>query len=179
MDYWKKRKTESVRLEKVEFKVFGLGGATWVADDAQRKAAWEMYVELVTRVAVVPLREGDGLIREALSSLHSLFAETRRILKLYGPAVARRLRLESLSFADIAIAVLNRGIRPFLTKWHPRLSRFEVASNATPREEEWPEVTQCRRELDELRAALSAYADILAEAAGVDPIQPAASHLTD
>jgi hypothetical protein len=34
----------------------------------EREAAWEMYVELVTRVTVVPLGADRGLVREALTS---------------------------------------------------------------------------------------------------------------
>jgi hypothetical protein len=169
MGYLKKRKTEGIRLDKIEMKLFGLGGATWVADDTERKAAWEMYVELITRITVEPLVTDQGLLREAMNSIYSLFGETRRILRSSGPNVARRKK-ESLSFAEIAVAVLNRGIRPFLTKWHARLKQFEDTPQGTRNEAAWPEANECRRELDTLRAALCAYADILAEAAGVDVI---------
>src|SRR5437868_3696987 len=62
---------------------------TWVPDDAERMAAWELYVELVTRSAVVELAPTEGLLREALSSLYALFDLTRAILKRYGPSVAK------------------------------------------------------------------------------------------
>ena len=60
---------------------FGLGGltGTWEPDDNEREAAWEMYVEFVTRVTVVELGPDEGLLREALTSLYSLFATTRAI----------------------------------------------------------------------------------------------------
>ena len=54
----------------------GLSG-TWVPDDDERSAAWEMYVELVTRVSVVGLGPGEGLLREALTSLYQLYDITR------------------------------------------------------------------------------------------------------
>ena len=38
-----------------------------------------MYIELVTRIAVIELRPEEGLLREALSSLYSLFDTTRKI----------------------------------------------------------------------------------------------------
>jgi hypothetical protein len=31
---------------------FGIGSASWEADPTERNAAWELYIELVTRVAV-------------------------------------------------------------------------------------------------------------------------------
>ena len=61
---------------------------TWEPNDAERLAAWELYVELITRVAVVPLPAGEGLLREALTSLYTLFAATRDILRRHGPGIA-------------------------------------------------------------------------------------------
>ncbi len=49
----------------------------WAPDEAERLAAWEMYVELATRITVQPLTPDEGLIREALTSYYSLFATTR------------------------------------------------------------------------------------------------------
>src|SRR5437016_864259 len=37
---------------------------TWEPNEDERKAAWELHVELVTRIAVVPLGADDGLLRE-------------------------------------------------------------------------------------------------------------------
>ncbi len=70
---------------------FGLGGVeqTWEPDDDERRAAWELYVELSTRITTVPLQAGTGLQREALTSLYTLFGTTREILRRYGPGVAQ------------------------------------------------------------------------------------------
>lgn len=86
-------------------------------DPTTRKAAWELYVELVTRVAIEPLQLNHGLLRESLSSLYSLFPTTRQILRQAGPGVGASRH----SVGGIAIAVLNKGLRPFLAKWHPLL----------------------------------------------------------
>ncbi len=50
---------------------FGIGSASWEADPTERNAAWELYVELVTRVAVQSLNPQEGLVREAMNSLLS------------------------------------------------------------------------------------------------------------
>lgn len=55
---------------KLDLKLFPIGG-TWEPNDTERRAAWELYVELVTRISVVPLR--DGIAREALTSLYAIF----------------------------------------------------------------------------------------------------------
>lgn len=143
---------------------------TWHADDAQRRAAWELYVELVTRISIQPLEADEGLLREALSSLYSLFSETRRILREYGPDVARPERKQLLAFGQIAIEVLNHGLRPFLAKWHPLLADHEArrgAASASAHERAWEFATAFRAELASLQATLASYADLLATACGV------------
>ncbi len=65
---------DSAFLKKVSVSLpFGIGSAEWETDPAERKAAWSLYVELVTRIAVQPLEVDTGLIREALNSLYNLF----------------------------------------------------------------------------------------------------------
>lgn len=96
-DYWRRRKTESTELTEVEVSLPGVKGK-WLADRKQQTAAWEMYVELITRISVEPLPAGQGVLRETLSSFYSLFGETRRIMKEQGPAVARQLPGSELSF---------------------------------------------------------------------------------
>jgi len=65
----------SAKLVKVTVKIPGIEGE-WIADRDQQVAAWEMYVELVTRVSIQPLRDSEGVLRKALSSLYALFGET-------------------------------------------------------------------------------------------------------
>src|SRR4051812_39335975 len=108
---------------------WGLGkvGGTWTPDEEERNAAWEMLVELSTRIALVNLRPGQGLLREALTSHYSLFAITREILRRHGAATAQPdpRRGSTVSFAALAISVLNGAIRPLLAYWHPTLADYE------------------------------------------------------
>lgn len=162
--------TTSVKLVEVEVNLPWVKGK-WIADTAQRDAAWEIYVELVTRIAIQPLGPGEGLMREALSSLYALFIETRRVLKAYGPRVATRLTKAELSFGEIAVVVLNQHLRPFLSKWHPLLQAHEALRGPTtpPLAHEliWPQAPQLRQELEELRGPLTKYTDLLAHACGI------------
>jgi hypothetical protein len=95
---------------------------SWKVDTIQKKAAWSLYVELVTRIAVQPLEVDQGLVREAMNSLYSLFGTTREVLKAAGPDVGASRD----SVGGIAITVLNNGLRPFLAKWHPLLQAWEA-----------------------------------------------------
>ncbi len=155
-------------LKKVSVSLpFGIGSATWEADSTQRRAAWSLCVELVTRVAVQPLEIDEGSLRETLSSLHTLFGSTREILKASGPDVGA----SKDSVGGIAIAVLNNGLRPFLSKWHPRLQNWEARRTAEQsikeHEKVWVEEAQIRQELETLRKDLEQYATALAVIAGV------------
>jgi len=73
-------------------------------------AAWDMYVELITRIATQRLDENTGDEETALNSVYSLFDITRTVLKEKGR--------NAPNFTKIAIIVLNQVIRPFTAKWH-------------------------------------------------------------
>ena len=156
-------------LKKVSVSLpFGIGSAEWEADPTERRAAWSLYVELVTRIAVEPLEGEEGLLREGLNSLYSLFGTTREILKEAGPDVGASRN----SVGGIAIAVLNKGLRPFLTQWHPRLQVWEAErpADVSPykHEQQWSEAPKLQSSLALLRRDLNQYALALAEIAGVE-----------
>ncbi len=118
---------------KVSLNLPIIGGieGSWKPNEDERKAAWEMYVELVTRISVAELQPDEGMLRETLASLHTLFGTTRQILRSYGPAVAGTqfedaegplvLGQRGVSFGYLAVAILNAVLRPVLAKWHPLL----------------------------------------------------------
>ncbi len=115
-----------------------------------------------------PLQLDQGLLREALTSLYSLFESTRQILHAAGPNVGAARN----SIGGIAIAVLNRGLRPFLSKWHPQLQAWEARRDPQidPEEHErrWDKELELRKELEALGADLMQYAQALAKIAGVE-----------
>lgn len=147
---------------------FELGKLEFEPDETQQKAAWELYVELSTRIAVQLLRPDEGNLHEALTSLYSLFEATRGILREAGPAVARGRN----SVGAVAIEVLNIGLRPFLAKWHPLLEEYEA--KRTPdvslrdHERKWELEAEFRKELNKLREQMIVYAEALAKIASVD-----------
>jgi hypothetical protein len=139
----------------------------WEPDQAERDAAWELYVELVTRIAVVPLAPEHGILREALTSLYQLFGVTRDILRKYGPAVARAPQhAGQYRFGHLAVWMLNAALRPVLAEWHPELQRWEAtrdpARAVADHESAWPRSAELRTELEKLRGLLLEYARLLA-----------------
>jgi len=85
-------------------------GYFWAPSFSDRALAWEIYVELHTRIAIQPLEDHEGDDLTALSSIHLLFPTTRECLRKHGV---------TCSNAGTLITVfLNDNIRAFLSKWH-------------------------------------------------------------
>lgn len=165
-----KPKLTSVKVA-LQLPYIGKIEGTWEPDESERRAAWEMYVELITRVAVVELQPDEGLLREALSSLYSLFQTTRKILRDYGPAIAQPKGESELSFGYLAVAILNDVLRPVLAKWHPILQDYESTRPAHlssfKYEQQWDKKEDLRMALEVARRVLTEYANLLAEVANV------------
>lgn len=132
----------------------GFAELEWEPQDEDRKAAWDLYVELLTRVTTQPLSAEHGDEQTVLDSVFSLFATTRQVLKDNGPGC--------IQFSRIAIVVLNQVVRPFTAKWHREsiASAFESAAKCE----------EFRSELAELQIELNRYARALAQVADVEDL---------
>lgn len=120
--------------------------------DYDRDAAWEMYVELLTRITTQALPKESGDEQAALDSIYSLFGVTRDIVK--------RHTRHAGEFAKIAIVVLNQIVRPFTAKWH------KLAISGAFKDEEQCELF--RTELALLQSDLRKYTALLGNMAGVE-----------
>ncbi|MGF1537240.1 MAG: hypothetical protein ACFB4J_12265 [Elainellaceae cyanobacterium] len=124
----------------------------WHPSDPDKDAAWDLYIELLTRITTQALLDSHGIEKTALSSIHTLFGITRQTLKEHGRGC--------IQFTRIAVIVLNQVIRPFTAKWH-RLSEQGAFEN--------PErCREFRAELTALQAQLRNYTKLLADLAGVE-----------
>jgi hypothetical protein len=128
--------------------------AEWEPQEKDREAAWELYVELLTRVATQPLSAEHGDEKVALESVYSLFGVTREIL--------RRKGRDCVEFTKVAVIVLNQVVRPFTAKWHG-LSQQRALSDGGKRAE-------FRTELQELQRDLRNYSRLLADIAQVEDL---------
>jgi hypothetical protein len=153
---------------RLDLKMPGFGGisGTWEPDESEVRAAWELYVEMVTRTPLGGYSRGEGSLREALDSIYSLFDTTRGILRRYGPGVARPKSGHELSFGYFAVSMLNLVLRPLLTEWHSKLRNWE-RDNPHRDESEWEERSDFLNALYEARAQLQQYASLFAEVAEV------------
>jgi hypothetical protein len=126
----------------------------WKPQDEDKAAAWELYIELLTRIATQPLDAEHGDEKIALDSVYSLFAVTRQVLK--------NNTRNCTEFTKIAIVVLNQVIRPFTAKWHRLSSQrgFESPDKCN----------EFRSELQALQVILKKYTKMLADMAGVEDL---------
>ena len=126
----------------------------WNPQTADQNAAWDLYIEMLTRIITQPLPDHAGDEKAALDSVYSLFPETRRIIKHYGR--------DCINFTKIAIVVLNQIVRPFTARWHPisTAGQLSTADNSK----------QFRTELAVLQIELRKYARLLADLAKVEDL---------
>lgn len=123
-------------------------------EEADKDAAWELYIEMLTRIVTQPLPSEIGDEKTALESVYSLFPTTRNILRRYGR--------KTIHFSKIAIPILNQVIRPFTAKWH---KIYLSGSLKKPRERK-----EFRTELATLRQSMNNYNRMLAEIAEVEDL---------
>jgi hypothetical protein len=124
----------------------------WNPSEPDKVAAWELYIELLTRITTQALGIKEGDEKTALDSIYSLFPTTRSIIKVNGR--------DCIEFTKIAVVVLNQKIRPFTAKWH-QISLGGGFADPTV-------CAKFRTELQELQGILRRYTAMLSEMAGVE-----------
>lgn len=132
----------------------GIVTADITLNSADKDAAWEMYVEMLTRITTQSLPEDAGDETTALESVHALFPLAREILRWHGR--------QTVQFSKVIIPVLNQVVRPFTTKWHQR-SRFEAFEDEATRRE-------FRKDLRDLLVDMRNCNRMLAEIAEVEDL---------
>jgi hypothetical protein len=151
---------DNVELTEVQVGVPIYTQATFSVGQKDRDVAWSLFVETTSRIATQRLEQ--GILREALSSLHSLFMTTRSLLKTKPPS----LLSPNKTVEELGLAMLNTELRPFLSKWHPLLTEFE-ADAASAAESDWEHNSIFRAELEELRRRLVPYAKAFGDLSGL------------
>ncbi|HEX2826293.1 MAG TPA: hypothetical protein VHP37_08100 [Burkholderiales bacterium] len=119
--------------------------------DADRQAAWALYVELASRIATQPLADEEGVEQAALKSIADLFEIGRAALRAAGR--------EAAACSALVLTLLNGRVRPFTAEWHKHQTEGRFKDPAMS--------GRFRVELRELQIDLRAAADALAALAGV------------
>lgn len=143
----------SARLTDVTVTVPQLSELHFVLTRDTQHVAWRLFNQLSTRVATRALDPGTGVLREALTSLYTLFITTREITDQVRPS--RHIGQEP-TVEHLALAMLNNELAPFLSRWHSELSRWEKSQPDQP-EDAWPFNDECRSALAALQRRLYQY----------------------
>ncbi|WP_136487064.1 hypothetical protein [Vibrio sp. H11] len=125
----------------------------WQPKDEDKAAAWELYIELITRVTTQNLSDSSGSEKTALDSVYQLFPITRDVIKSNGR--------NCIEFTKIAVIVLNQIVRPFTSKWHLILA----SDNITEQQK-----NLFRQDLKVLQLELVTYSKMLADLADVEDL---------
>ena len=125
----------------------------WQPRDEDKNAAWELYVELITRIATQRLAPDEGDEAAALKSVYELFPLTRETIKSNGRCC--------INFTRIAVVVLNQKVRPFTAKWHPRTIAGALGE---------ADKQAFRAELRDLQTDLRNYTRLLADLADIEDL---------
>lgn len=155
------RRMVGLVLRDVTVSIPEFAGFSFVVNDEHKRVAWRLFVETATRVSTQPLPEDQGFLREAMTSLYTLFSTIREELKSMSPSLSgRRATVEVF-----ALQMLNNELRPFLTKWHPLLKQFEEDHDQD--EGKWKWAAECRAELETMRQQIIKYARAFGELAEI------------
>jgi hypothetical protein len=161
-----RRQGGTISLTEVKVTVPELTELTFAVSDEHRKVAWNIFIEIMTRIASQPLAAQEGLLREVLSSLYSMLLSIRELLKATIPSHPTA----GPTVEMFAFRMSNKELRPFLAKWHPELKRFEQATPPQP-ETAWEHNNVCRGELKELQDRLVEYGRAFGKLADVKRLE--------
>lgn len=130
--------------------------------------AHKIYIELITRKAALPYDEDFDILEEVYDSWYSLFGTTRDEIKMIKGELLEHPTSESL--INMATDVLNKGLRPHLTKYQGRFRRWFAAAldseenkGLTPQEiqKKYPDYKELVKSMKEVNTLLAEYASQL------------------
>jgi hypothetical protein len=157
-----------LKTKAIQFSIPGWISVSMEPNEAEQRAAWILYVELSTRIAVQPFNAETGRLRRALDSLYLLFEITRGVLRDGGPALASG----PASFGPVAIRFLTEVLAPFTTKWHEPLLSYELSrpkeQDELGHEREWDRFDEITNDLRLIQVNIQGYVRALGQVAGVD-----------
>ncbi len=124
----------------------------WSPCKADRALAWDLYVELQTRIATQSLDDETGNDVSALTSVYKLFEFSREFMHRHG--------VECANTATLLNAFLNQKVRPFTAKWHKRsVDENWHANPSTAHPDFRQDLKNLQPTLRQLAEALSQLAD--------------------
>jgi len=124
---------------------------------------------LTARKAAIEIDENEDSIEDIYNSWYELFTTTREYLTEM-PAVELRGNQNAQKIVNFAIDVLNKGLRPHLTKWQKKYKKWynqaantQEYRNKDPQEiqKHFPEFDELVKDMKSINQGLMKYAEEL------------------
>lgn len=153
-------------------------GAELSEDD--RQCAWELYTEIITRVAVVgkwhdpQAKSFEGEIyAESLVSVYRFFQECRTIMRKFPVGKLEEPDQEHLGV--LIQRILTDVFRPFLEKWQARYRAWWEPQTRTGKDpfvlqDEFPDVTAMLEDWRNVRLIMRKVAAVLSKSYKLQPV---------
>lgn len=149
----------------------GTGSFSLKVDRTDRQIAYKLWVELSTRKIGLPIDVEYDVINEVYNSWYAFFGIARNLIKEI--PVSKISRDHTKSISDLSIDVLNRGMRPHLTKWQARFRHWfsqetQKQPDQTPQhlQRQFPEYEELLSDLVQVNERLIEYRNKMRELVG-------------
>mgnify|MGYP001578526409 CR=1 FL=1 len=158
----------SFEIDKTEIGI-GTGKVTIKPSYEDLQIAFQLWAELNTRKIALPLDEEHDVFAEVYDSWYEFFRIARELIKSV-PVTRYRRYKSTRTLVDTALAVLNAGLRPHLTKWQAKYRRWyraqleqEENRNLSPQEiqRRYPNYADLVTDMKRVNRYLLAYSKIL------------------
>ncbi len=106
----------------VDEMTLGIGDSTVTLkyDDKDKEIAYKLWVELNTRKIGIDFDEDNDVIVEIYNSWYDFFKVSRELIK---EIPARKIKYTS-ELIELSTDILNKGLRPHLTKWQAMFRKW-------------------------------------------------------
>ena len=155
------------KLVKLDVKLGGIGKAELSPTIEDVGIAHQIWTELVTRKAALPIDPDHDVIVEVYDSWYTLFGRVRQLISQLPPNLVRD-DPATKELIRIATESLNLGLRPHLTRWQARFRNWyaqqaEALRTKTPQEvqREYPEYDALMEDMRAVNQNLIQYASEL------------------
>jgi hypothetical protein len=157
----------SLKEYEIDEAIFGIGNSNIKIKPnyEEMQIAYQLFVELSTRKIGLPIDFENDFIIEIYDSWFEFFKITREHIKSI-PAQKIRKSKTTRAILNIAIEILNEGLRPHLTKWQAKFRKnYEIFSmdenykHKTPQElqREFPDYEILVTDMKEINKKLIEY----------------------
>lgn len=168
--YWLTRKSFE-NVHEIEATEIGIGSHKIKIkpnyEDLQ--IAYQLWVELSTRKIGLLIDPNEDVLEEVYNSWYEFFKKSREVIKGI-PVSKLRSNKGSEQIAQVAIDVLNKELRPHLTKWQAKFRRWYEAAKLDPAnkdrspqdiQKDFPEFDALIQDLVQVNKKLANYMNFL------------------